>query len=135
MYSRVGRRNPLYSTAIGKVLLAWQDEAEVRTIMADVEYKRQTEHTHTTIDELLADLAVVRQQGFSQDCEEQESGLRCLGVPVYDRFGHIIAGLSMSFPTIRFEEPRLLDYVRLLHRAAANISMQLGLPKYPFLND
>lgn len=135
MYSRVGRRNPLYSTAIGKILLAWQDEAEVRTIMADVEYKRQTEHTHTTIDELLADLAVVRQQGFSQDCEEQEAGLRCLGVPVYDRFGHIIAGLSMSFPTIRFEEARLHDYVHLLHQAAANISMQLGLPKYPFLND
>jgi IclR family KDG regulon transcriptional repressor len=29
MYSRIGRRNPLYSTAIGKVLLAWRDREEV----------------------------------------------------------------------------------------------------------
>jgi IclR family KDG regulon transcriptional repressor len=28
MYSRIGRRNPLYSTAIGKVLLAWRDRAK-----------------------------------------------------------------------------------------------------------
>lgn len=33
MYSRVGRRNPLYSTAIGKVLLAWRDRDEVKQIL------------------------------------------------------------------------------------------------------
>lgn len=135
MYSRVGRRNPLYSTAIGKILLAWLDESEVREIMADVEYKQQTEYTHKNIDELLADLAVVREQGFSQDCEEQEAGLRCLGVPIYDRFGFVIAGLSISFPTIRFNEELLTHYVHLLHMAAGNVSRQLGLNSYPFLND
>lgn len=33
MYSRIGRRNPLYSTAIGKVLLAWRDRDEVMQIL------------------------------------------------------------------------------------------------------
>ncbi|MCU6353312.1 IclR family transcriptional regulator domain-containing protein, partial [Morganella morganii] len=33
MYSRIGRRNPLYSTAIGKVLLAWRDREEVKQIL------------------------------------------------------------------------------------------------------
>ncbi len=34
MYSRIGRRNPLYSTAIGKVLLpgAYRDEAGFSTV-------------------------------------------------------------------------------------------------------
>lgn len=36
MYSRVGRRNPLYSTAIGKVLLAWRDRDEVKQILDGV---------------------------------------------------------------------------------------------------
>lgn len=40
MYSRVGRRNPLYSTAIGKVLLAWRDRDEVKQILDGIEYKR-----------------------------------------------------------------------------------------------
>lgn len=39
MYSRIGRRNPLYSTAIGKVLLAWRDLDEVKQILEGVEYK------------------------------------------------------------------------------------------------
>ena len=36
MYSRIGRRNPLYSTAIGKVLLAWRDREEVKQILDGV---------------------------------------------------------------------------------------------------
>ncbi len=74
----------------------------------------------------------MREQGFSEDREEQEEGLRCVGVPVYDRFGHVIAGLSISFPTIRFDVNQLTHYVAILHQAAANISQQLGLARYPF---
>lgn len=53
MYSRIGRRNPLYSTAIGKVLLAWRDRSEVEQILDGVEYKRSTERTITSTEELL----------------------------------------------------------------------------------
>ena len=38
MYSRIGRRNPLYSTAIGKVLLAWRDRAEDCSAVAERYY-------------------------------------------------------------------------------------------------
>jgi hypothetical protein len=37
-------------------------------------------------------------------------------VPVFDRFGVVIAGLSISFPTLRFSEERLHEYVAMLHR-------------------
>lgn len=46
MYSRIGRRNPLYSTAIGKVLLAWRDRSEVEQILDGVEYKRKHRADH-----------------------------------------------------------------------------------------
>ena len=114
-------------------MLAWLDEAEVREILAPVVYERKTANTHMSADELLAELVTVREKGFSEDKEEQEEGLRCVGVPVYDRFGHVIAGLSISFPTIRFNEDELTHYVHLLHIAAANISEQLGFSQYPFL--
>ena len=45
MYSRIGRRNPLHSTAIGKVLLAWRDRDEVAQILSQIEFTRSTEHT------------------------------------------------------------------------------------------
>ena len=132
MYSRIGRRNPLYSTAIGKVLLAWRDRSEVEQILDGVEYKRSTERTITSTEELLKVLDGVREQGYGEDNEEQEEGLRCIGVPVFDRFGVVIAGLSISFPTLRFSEERLHEYVAMLHQAARKISEQRGYNDYPF---
>ena len=132
MYSRIGRRNPLYSTAIGKVLLAWRDKEEVVQILEGVEYKRSTERTITSTEDLLPMLDIVRQQGYGEDNEEQEEGLRCIGVPVFDRFGVVIAGLSISFPTLRFSEERLHEYVSMLHHAARKISEQMGYNDYPF---
>jgi IclR family KDG regulon transcriptional repressor len=128
----VGRRNPLYSTAIGKVLLAWRDREEVKEILSGVEYARSTDRTIASTEELLPQLDQVRQQGYGEDNQEQEEGLRCIGVPVFDRFGVVIAGLSISFPTLRFSEDRLHEYVAMLHNAARTISEQMGYHEYPF---
>ncbi|MBT9433032.1 DNA-binding transcriptional regulator KdgR [Candidatus Sodalis endolongispinus] len=132
MYSRVGRRNPLYSTAIGKVLLAWREPSEARDILADVVFTRSTSRTAGSREALLPELEQVRAQGFGEDNEEQEEGLRCIAVPIFDRFGVVIAGLSISFPTIRFSEDAKNDYVKMLHDAARTISRQIGYRDYPF---
>ncbi len=132
MYSRIGRRNPLYSTAIGKVLLAWRDESEVRDILADVEYKKFTARTLESADQLLPVLAQVRQCGYADDNQEMEEGLLCIAVPVFDRFAQVIAGLSLSLPMMRYDEKQHADYVAMLHRAARALSLQLGCADYPF---
>ncbi|MBW7984054.1 DNA-binding transcriptional regulator KdgR [Enterobacillus tribolii] len=131
MYSRIGRRNPLHTTAIGKVLLAWRDRAEVTEIVEHIDFRRSTANTLMTPAELLAALDQVKAQGFGEDNEEQEEGLRCIAVPVFDRFGVVIAGLSISFPTIRFSEEAKGDYVAMLKKAAKNISEQMGYHNYP----
>lgn len=131
MQSRIGRRNPLYSTAIGKVLLAERDEQFVRDTLEGVEFIKHTDRTLENVEQLLEELARVRTQHYAEDNEEQEPGLRCIAAPVYDRFGHVIAGLSMSLPTIRFDEQRMDYYVDLLQTAGRNISLQLGYNNYP----
>jgi len=112
--------------------LAWRNPEEVKEILANVEYTRSTERTITSTEALLVVLDKVREQGFGEDNEEQEEGLRCIAVPVFDRFGIVIAGLSISFPTIRFSEERLHEYVNMLHDAARTISQQMGYHDYPF---
>ncbi|WP_034915332.1 DNA-binding transcriptional regulator KdgR [Erwinia sp. 9145] len=132
MYSRIGRRNPLYSTAIGKVLLAWRDRAEVEEILSEVTFKRSTSRTVGSAEELIAQLDRVRAQGYGEDNEEQEEGLRCIAVPVFDRFGVVVAGMSISFPTIRFDVGQKQNYVAMLHKAAGKLSAQMGYRDYPF---
>jgi IclR family KDG regulon transcriptional repressor len=131
MHSRVGRRNPLYSTAIGKVLLAELEESDVREMLEPVEFIKHTERTHENADQLIDELQTVKSQRYGEDNEEQEPGLRCIAAPIYDRFGHAIAAVSVSFPTMRFEEARKLEYIAMLHSAGKNISEQLGFQNYP----
>lgn len=134
MHSRVGRRNPLHTTAIGKVLLSERDESFVRDTFIGVEFKKSTENTLENIEQLLEELQKVKAQHYGEDNEEQEPGLRCIAAPVYDRFGTIIAGISISFPTVRFDEKRMSYYVDLLQQAGKNISEELGYKNYTVSN-
>lgn len=131
MQSKIGRRNPLYSTAIGKVLLSDKEDSFIREKLSHVTFIKHTEKTLENTEQLLSELEVVKVQHFAEDNQEQEPGLRCLAAPIYNRFGSIIAGLSISFPTIRFDETRMHYYVDLLHQASKNISVQLGYDDYP----
>ncbi|WP_179704086.1 DNA-binding transcriptional regulator KdgR [Paraburkholderia bryophila] len=126
MQSRIGRRNPLHSTAIGKVLLAWMDPADAREVLSHVEFRKSTQKTLASADAVLSILPRVREQGYGEDNEEQEEGLRCLAVPVFDRFGRVIAGLSVSFPTMRCGADTKSHYVALLKESGQAISARLG---------
>jgi len=131
MQSKIGSRNPLYSTAIGKVLLAEREEAFVCDTLSRVEFVKHTEKTLENSEQLLAELQLVKKQHYAEDNQEQEQGLRCIAAPIYDRFGHVIAGISISFPTIRFNEAQMPFYINLLHKAGKSISAQLGYLHYP----
>ncbi|AAU37169.1 MULTISPECIES: DNA-binding transcriptional regulator KdgR [Basfia] len=131
MYSRIGRRNPIYSTAIGKVLLSGLTNKEIRELLADLTFVKHTSKTLENIDQLIEEIEKVRKQHYAEDNEEQEPGLRCVAAPIYNRFGRIIAGLSISIPTIRFEEEKLPQLVNLLQVAGKNISEQIGYHDYP----
>ena len=126
MQSRIGRRNPLHSTAIGKVLLAWMDPADAREVLSHVEFRKSTQKTLSSAEAVLSILPRVREQGYGEDNEEQEEGLQCLAVPVFDRFGRVIAGLSISFPTMRCGADTKSHYVTLLRQSGLAISTRLG---------
>jgi len=130
MHSKVGRRLPLYSTAIGKVLLAWRNEEEVRSIMEHTQFTPLTPHTLKNLDTLISELAEVPNLGFAKDEEEHEQGLHCIAVPIFDRFDRVCAGLSISVPLIRFEPDQQAKHLQLLHQAGAKISNQLGCHNY-----
>ncbi|WP_423761712.1 DNA-binding transcriptional regulator KdgR [Burkholderia sp. NLJ2] len=126
MQSRIGRRNPLYSTAIGKVLLAWMSPDEARAVLAGIEFRKSTAKTLSSADAVMSILPHVRQQGYGEDNEEQEDGLMCLAVPVFDRFGRVVAGLSISFPTMRCGADTKAHYIALLMESGRAVSERLG---------
>ena len=131
MYSRVGRRMPLYCTAIGKVLLAWMTPAERDEALEGVRLVAFNPRTITTRAVLDAAVAQVRQQGYAVDDEEREDGVHCIGAPVFDYTGAVVAAISVSWPTFRFTPGEEGEKIERTKEAAARISAILGYEGEP----
>ena len=131
MYSRVGRRAPLHCTAIGKVLMAWEDPERCARVLQRAQITRYREKTIVDPAAFQAELVRVKAQGFGEDREEFDDHIRCLGVPIFDRINRPIAGLSISFPTFRYDESKEAETVAMLQSASRDISAQLGCTRFP----
>lgn len=129
MYSRIGRRAPLHCTAIGKVLLAWENPERRERIMQGMDYKKFLANTITNREDYLIELERTKAQGFGEDREEFNEHIRCIGVPIFDRLAQPIAGLSISFPIFRYVEADAPKYIQLLKDASNAISASLGCTK------
>ena len=131
MYSRVGRRAPLHCTAIGKVLMAWENPGRRDTVLKGCDFKRYRDKTITSRAEFDAELDRTLQQGFGQDREEFDDHIRCAAIPIFDRLNQVVAGLSVSFPTFRYDQAREPELVAALRDASRDISRQLGCTAFP----
>lgn len=123
--ARVGSRNPLHSTSIGKVLLCYADPDAVAGYL-DHPLVTRTPHTITEPGRLRADLAATRERGYAIDDVENEDGVRCVAAPVRDHTGSVIAALSVSAPAYRFTLNDLHNWAPRVVATAAELAGRLG---------
>ena len=130
MVSMLGSRIPAHCSAVGKVLLAALPEENVKEMAQKRGLSRRTKNTIINTEKLLAHLKLVKKSGYALDDEENEIGVRCLGVPVYNQQGHVTAAISISVPAIRMEM-RVLQkaYKEWVVQTALKISEKLGYQK------
>jgi len=133
MYSRIGRRAPLHCTAIGKVLMAWEDPERRERILKGADFQRYRDTTISNITDFCVELDQVSAQGYSEDRQEFDEHIYCLGVPIFDRLNRPIAGLSISFPTFRFDPSQQDSIVVMLKSASHDISTQMGCIHFPLI--
>lgn len=128
MYSYVGKRIPLFSSAVGKAYMAFSDQEEVDLIWEDLiqNLKKFTEKTLHTEEALKRDLIDVRKRGYAIDDEENEMGIICVAAPIYNHRGKIQYALSVSTPKFKMDFNRLEKFGRLVQEAGENISEMLG---------
>jgi IclR family acetate operon transcriptional repressor len=100
----LGRSEPLHCTALGKVFLA-TDAAELPAGRLE----RLTPKTITVRTRLEEELADVRECGYAVTNEELEVGLSALAAPVRRREGAVIAAISVSGPSMRFNASKMRE--------------------------
>jgi len=121
----VGQRMFLHSTSVGKCLLAWLPKQEVEAIVKQQGLKKRTPRTITTVTKLLGDLERVKEEGYAVDDEENSLGARCLGAPVFDVAGNVVAALGASGTLTQVDEASLPRLTEAVKETARRISRQL----------
>jgi DNA-binding IclR family transcriptional regulator len=123
---RIGIGTPAYCTAAGKVLLAGVNDRGPLD-HARMELKRYTPNTIVNSLELLRHLKEVAVSGYAIEDEEHDPGLRSVAAPVRDHHGLVVAAISISGPTLRFDASRMHhNLAPMVVKAAAEISSRLG---------
>lgn len=124
--SQVGLTRPMYCSAVGKAILAYLPADEVDAIWHSSAIERKTEFTITSLAVLKKELKQIRDVGYAIDNEENELGIRCIAVPIFDYHDTPEYALSVSTLKSRMPDERLLELSRQLIDAAHDISKVLG---------
>jgi DNA-binding IclR family transcriptional regulator len=117
----VGKCSELHCTALGKSLVAFQPEEVLQAFLTNYSFNRFTKRTISTYSAFLAELARVRQLGYSIDDEEEELGIRCVAVPVVCG-GAVMAAVSVTGTTTQLRMEDVDRVVSLAKRAAVRIA-------------
>ena len=112
-----------HASALGKAILAYWDEPKLNKFISTHALSSYTKNTITDLNLLKADLEVVRKRGYSRDSEELFLDVFCLGVPVFDASGEILASIALALPASRFQQvgTGLLPLLLNTAKAASNM--------------
>jgi len=122
--SRVGGRLPLHATAVGKVLLAFEDEW-VREAYVARRLEVVTARTHVNPTRLLEELETVRRQGYATTMEEVRPGSCSIAVPVKAEPRGAALGLVM----LSTQATNMTRHVPVLQGVAHRIEAAIARPQ------
>lgn len=123
---RVGNSAPLHCTASGKLFLSQYSGPELDQYIQEKGLTRYTDATITDKDALIAELDKIRRQGYSMDVEENETGIRCIASPIFDRYHKIVACLSITGPTARLTDELVEEKRLFLSQTTEELSEKLN---------
>lgn len=100
--NRPGRVLPPHCSSMGKSITACQKPEKIDRILEVYGLVRRTAHTITDRATLFAEYDRIRDQGYAFDREEATEGGFCVGAPIRNDSGPVVAAISLSIPLIRF---------------------------------
>lgn len=114
----------MYCTSIGKAILSMMPENEREECISE-ELEAFTEYTITNREQLKQELQLTKERGYAFDNMEGTFGVKCVGVPVLNRRGQVIAGISISTPSLRMGEEKVLEFVKVLKKNVKEMEKKL----------
>ena len=124
----VGKRVYLHSTGIGKAILAFLPEQEVKEIVRQKRLPRFTNNTIIHFEQLMKEIQLIKKRGYAIDNEENEPGIRCIAAPIFDVNKQVMASISISGPSVRIPHSRIAELSSMVTETSQKISKAHGVP-------
>jgi IclR family transcriptional regulator, acetate operon repressor len=124
---RLGKVEAPHASSLGKAILAWLPEDEMRRILGN-SMRRFTDRTITEFPVLLESLRIVRRNGYALDREEFLPGVFCVGAAIRDQAGTVIGAISASTPSMRADEEHIALMCNQIVVASRALSAEYGAP-------
>ena len=106
--------------------MAYLPEEEIEAIIRDKGLPKLCTNTITEPDELMAELARIRERGYAESHEETDLGAWGIATPIHDRKGDVVAAIGIAGPGSRFTSQLRQQWVILCQQAAQRISALLN---------
>lgn len=124
---RLGSRLPAYCTSMGKILLAYLPEPELRVRIDEMTLTRRAPNTITNKGGLRRESEQVLKKGFAVNDEELVPELRSMSVPVRNEAREVVAAINMAAHTSMISLEEMVDTLSShLVSTADRVSAQLG---------
>lgn len=126
LYAQIGYRIPAYCSSMGKCLLSALPEDKLVESMRGCHFMKFTANTITDFKTLKQELQKVRGRGWAIDDQEERLGQRCVGAPIYDYRGEMIAAISASGNLETLPDEKIEKVSSYVMRIAREISRKIG---------
>lgn len=129
----IGARRPLYCTAFGRALLAFQDNRTyIAPYLASDSIVGITDHTITAPAALMKALEDVRNSRVAATQEEHTLDASAISAPVFDRQGNVQYAIGVALPASRLADEQQQRLSELVLDAARRLSWTMGAPETPY---
>jgi DNA-binding IclR family transcriptional regulator len=122
----IGVLEPLYSSAVGKAVLAFLPQERREALIDGLEFVRFTNSTIMNADALRIELAVTRERGYAIDANETHEGLTCIARPVLNSEKIPVASIGITCVTalVSAEPGRFEHLIRSIQAIGNEITAQ-----------
>lgn len=126
VYTRIGRKAPLYGGACPRIILAYLPEDECEKYINEVDLVPVGFGTITDKNQLRKVLKEDRKNGYSVSHSELQDYSSAVAAPIFDASNNIVASISLVGPSVRFQEENLSKLISAVKKGAEEISSKLG---------
>ncbi|WP_409341643.1 IclR family transcriptional regulator [Paenibacillus sp. MBLB4367] len=127
----VGQSNELHASGVGKALASGLTDEEIAR-MINEKQSGPSDKGSRSLDKMMEDVRFVREHGFSIEDEEFEEGIRCIGAPIYDYTGNVVASMSITSLSKDLPGVKFITVGESVKQAAEGVSKELGFQgSYP----